>query len=187
MSNQTNSARDYIESYIEETNKSDDYSINEQPIYDPTKSVPSPPTSTDNHPVQEEKKIEPSLNIHLPTINPISSEKKEQKDNTPVPEVTYTSRDFKEQRNVIHETALTVCADLHENLLNCFQNGSWWDKAKMCEEQKQLFWKCYNTQKTFLKEVDYKGPMNTDQEDNNILLAAFHLRTKQDKAKTESA
>ncbi|KAI9497134.1 hypothetical protein BDB00DRAFT_805121 [Zychaea mexicana] len=56
-------------------------------------------------------------------------------------------RDFMDQKKEIHEAALDNCADLHSELLTCFKDGSWWDKAKMCEHQKQKFWDCYKKQK----------------------------------------
>ncbi|KAI8076212.1 hypothetical protein BDF21DRAFT_422814 [Thamnidium elegans] len=158
MSN--NSARDYVESYVKE----DDYLVQEQPRYDPTKTVSQPKTT----PLEQEPEAEPvqasdHYKVHLPTQNPIPSTNASSSETTttektePQPQIQWAARDFKEQRNEIHETALTVCADLHESLFTCFKDGSWWDKAKMCEEQKQTFWKCYNTQKVlfFEKEMHY--------------------------------
>lgn len=145
MSN--NSARDYVESYVKE----DDYLVQEQPRYDPSKPVSQPQTTPlENEPEAEPVQASDHYKVHLPTQNPIpSNETKEQTEPKIQPQVQWAARDFKEQRNEIHETALTVCADLHETLFTCFKDGSWWDKAKMCEEQKQNFWKCYNTQKVF--------------------------------------
>lgn len=148
------SARDYVESYVKE----DDYLVQEQPRYDPTKPVSQPNTT----PLEQEPEAEPAqasehYKVHLPTQNPIPSTTNSDATSTTTtaePQIQWAARDFKEQRNEIHETALTVCADLHESLFTCFKDGSWWDKAKMCEEQKQTFWKCYNTQKVpfFLKK-----------------------------------
>ncbi|KAI9270969.1 hypothetical protein EDC94DRAFT_596681 [Helicostylum pulchrum] len=180
MSN--NSARDYVESYVKE----DDYLVQEQPRYDPTKPVSQPKTTPlEQEPEAESVQASEHYKVHLPTQNPIPSTNNITSDETstttePQPQIQYSARDFKEQRNEIHETALTVCADLHESLFTCFKDGSWWDKAKMCEEQKQTFWKCYNTQKVFLKDVNYKGPVTTEQEDNRIMAEAYKLRKKLD-------
>lgn len=145
------SARDYIKSYVKEAN-TEDYLQKEQPRYDPTKPIQSPqPTPVEQEPLPEPIQTSEHYKVHLPTQNPIPSnetnepraEQQQQQTQQPV----WAARDFKEQRSEIHETSLTVCADLHENLMTCFQHGSWWDKAKMCEEQKQKFWSCYNAQK----------------------------------------
>lgn len=177
MSN--NKARDYVESYVGE---GDDYLVTEQPRYDATKPISQPYTT----PLEQEAQPEPAqasdhYKVHLPTQNPIpSKEANESPKQAPKEQVEWAVRDFKDQRNEIHETALTVCADLHETLFTCFKDGSWWDKAKMCEEQKQTFWKCYNTQKRFLKDVNYKGPVTSHEEDNRILVEAYKLRDKLD-------
>ncbi|KAK4510221.1 uncharacterized protein ATC70_006393 [Mucor velutinosus] len=182
------SARDYIKSYVKESN-TEDYLQQEQPRYDPTKPIQSPqPTPVEQEPLPEPVQTSEHYKVHLPTQNPIPSNENtepraEQQQQPPQP--VWAARDFKEQRSEIHETSLTVCADLHENLMTCFQHGSWWDKAKMCEEQKQKFWSCYNAQKKFLKEVNYKGPINTEKEDNEILLRAYKLRDKIDQQQQE--
>lgn len=135
------SAREYIESCINEQTEND-YLLKEQPRYDPTKPMPEAPSMKEKE--QEQPKEQPTpaqFNRHAATVNPIRTGSSE--DQLPSTALL-TSR---EQRNEIHDAALTVCADLHENLMTCFQHGSWWDKAKMCEEQKQKFWKCYNAQK----------------------------------------
>ncbi|GAN08873.1 hypothetical protein MAM1_0228d08390 [Mucor ambiguus] len=183
------SARDYIKSYVKESN-TEDYLQKEQPHYDPTKPIQSPqPTPVEQEPLPEAIQTSEHYKVHLPTQNPIpSSETKEprtEKQQQQTQQPVWAARDFKEQRSEIHETSLTVCADLHENLMTCFQHGSWWDKAKMCEEQKQKFWSCYNAQKKFLKEVNYKGPVNTEKEDNEILLRAYKLRDRIDQQKQE--
>lgn len=146
------SARDYVKSYINDF-KSEEYLQKEQPQFDPKKPIPS----SQPEPV-EEIKPEPvqtntnHFNIHLPTQNPIStSDRNKSEDQRQQQQQQqqqhWTSQGIKEQRSEIHETALTICADLNEELMNCFNNGSWWDKAKMCEDQKQKFWNCYNSQK----------------------------------------
>ncbi|KAI8643876.1 hypothetical protein BD408DRAFT_384641 [Parasitella parasitica] len=187
--NEQASARDYIKSYVKESD-SEDYLQKEQPHYDPTKPIQSPqPTPVEQNPLPEHTQTSEHYNVHLPTQNPIPSNdnndwkepKTQQQQQEQQQEPIWAARDFKEQRKEVHETSLTVCADLHENLMTCFQHGSWWDKAKMCEEQKQRFWTCYNAQKKFLKEVNFKGPVNTEKEDNEILLRAYKLRDKIDK------
>lgn len=145
------SARDYIKSYVKESN-TEDYLQKEQPRYDPTKPIQSPqPTPVEQESLPEPVQTSEHYKVHLPTQNPIpSNENKESKkpEQSQQPQQpVWAARDFKEQRSEIHEASLTVCADLHEDLMTCFQHGSWWDKAKMCEEQKQRFWGCYNAQK----------------------------------------
>lgn len=177
----SNKARDYVESYVA---KDDDYLKTEQPRYDADKPMSQPQTT----PLEKEPQPEPvqasdHYKLHLPTQNPIPSNENTQSttDSEAKEQVEWASRDFKEQRNEIHETSLTICADLHQDLFTCFKDGSWWDKAKMCEEQKQTFWKCYNTQKRFLKDVNYKGPVTSHEEDRRILLEAYKLRDKMDR------
>ncbi|KAG2209754.1 hypothetical protein INT47_001902 [Mucor saturninus] len=187
----SNTARDYVESYVGE---SDDYLKTEQPRYDSNKPMAQPHTEAlEADPQPEPVKASDHYKLHLRTQNPIpSTEKNDTPATTTATTKTSTAekkepvavewavRDFKEQRNEIHETSLTICADLHEALFTCFKDGSWWDKAKMCEEQKQTFWKCYNTQKRFLKDVNYKGPVTSPEEDRRILQEAYKLRDKLD-------
>lgn len=155
MSTNQGSARDYIRSYVKEASLEDDYLKSEQPQYDPSKPIPSAPSVVDEKAAPAttstaNQQQETTFNIHLPTQNPIPSNENEQERIQERPAIQLTAGDFKEQRKDVHDTALTVCVDLHEQLLNCFQHGSWWDKAKMCEEQKQKFWHCYNNQKVSL-------------------------------------
>ncbi|KAI8091314.1 uncharacterized protein B0P05DRAFT_526947 [Gilbertella persicaria] len=148
MSNKQGSARDYVQSYVQESSLKDDYLKTEQPRYDPSKPIPTAPHHEPQEQQQQQQQQDStSFNIHLPTQNPMPSGEYDSDSVQERPQLTLTPSDFKEQRKDIHETALTVCVDLHENLLSCFQHGSWWDKAKMCEEQKQKFWHCYNNQK----------------------------------------
>ncbi|KAI8888201.1 hypothetical protein K501DRAFT_240922 [Backusella circina FSU 941] len=186
-------ARDYVESYINENDDlTNDFLKQQQPRYDPTKPLDTPKQQQKEE--QEESKLDPNVlasehyKVHLRTVNPIPSQEQATKTNEQQqqdqeqeqgPEVVWTSRDIKHQRNEIHDTSLAICGELHDNLLSCFTNGSWWDKAKMCEEQKQKFWLCYNTQKKFLKQVNYKGPVNTQKQDDRILLHAYKLYDKQ--------
>ncbi|KAI8353215.1 hypothetical protein BD560DRAFT_408523 [Blakeslea trispora] len=183
MSTNQGSARDYVKSYVKDASLQDDFLKSEQPQYDPSKPVQPAPAVTDEKaiPTSTNNQPETTFNIHLPTQNPMPSNESETEKAQDRPTIQLTPGDFKEQRKEVHDTALTVCVDLHEELLNCFQHGSWWDKAKMCEEQKQKFWHCYNNQKRFLKDVNYKSPLNTNEEDERILLAAYKLRNKLDK------
>ncbi|KAI7901502.1 uncharacterized protein BX663DRAFT_475347 [Cokeromyces recurvatus] len=174
-------ARDYIKSFVKDTN-TEEFLKQEQPHYVPTQLLQSPPT-----PIIEQDKAStnpvPAPNhysLHSPTQNPIPSNEHDHQEKESQPQVVWTSHDIKEQRNEIHEASLILCADLHEDLFTCFKHGSWWDKAKMCEEQKQKFWNCYNAQKQFLREVNYKGPGITDDENQHILSKAYQLRDKID-------
>ncbi|KAI8968312.1 hypothetical protein BDF20DRAFT_916857 [Mycotypha africana] len=200
--NNSNETREYVKSYIKNT-YAQDILESEQPKFDPNRSTSAPPltakqqtdegdvSSKSNLPTQEN--ISAHLNIHLPTHNPIPSssttnrstdtvQNKKQDGNI---EYTLSAQDFKEQRIEIHEAATTNCVDLQEELFQCFQHGSWWDKAKMCEEQKQKFWACFQAQKAFLKEVNYKSPFNTQEQDDRILARALKLREKIDNSNKE--
>lgn len=159
-------ARDYVKSYINNSNSAE-FLEKEQPRFDPSKPVPSsqpePVEEIKPKPVQDNSS---HFNIHLPTQNPISNNENEKKQEpTAQQQQHWTTRGAKEQRSEIHETALTVCADLNEDLMNCFNNGSWWDKAKMCEDQKQKFWNCYNSQKVRTQTI----PENFDIDSFNLV------------------
>ncbi|KAI9250321.1 hypothetical protein BY458DRAFT_524776 [Sporodiniella umbellata] len=183
MSDQSTTAREYVESYIQEYKNEQEYLLKEQPRYDPTQPLPEAPIRKEGQqqqqPETQPSKEQPSsFNMHAPTMNPIPSSE-------PVDPASLSAQlSSRAQRSELHNTSLTICADVHEELITCFQYGSWWDKAKMCEEQKQKFWKCYNAQKRFLKDVGYMGPNNTEKEDARILVAAYKLRDKMD-GKTE--
>ncbi|KAG0166999.1 hypothetical protein DFQ28_011709 [Apophysomyces sp. BC1034] len=180
------SARDYVESYVQETrNDVEEYLSSQQPQYDPHKT----PATTESAQQQQQQQQQPmnnqkqergsTYNLHQPTINPIpASDTKPTAEN---PKVVWAVRDFLDQKREIHETALGNCADLHSDLLTCFKDGSWWDKAKMCEDQKQKFWNCYNDQKKFLKTANYKGPISTPEEDTKILYDAINMRREEEK------
>lgn len=160
MSNKS-TATDYVKSYVGNNTTSEDYLSQQQPRYDPSKPIAQPqttPLEQDPAPPATNTEASEHWKMHLPTQNPIptaekqgtataESQTQQQAQQQEQPEIVWAARDFKEQRSEIHETSLTVCADLHENLMTCFKDGSWWDKAKMCEDQKQKFWTCYNTQK----------------------------------------
>ncbi|OZJ06348.1 26S proteasome non-ATPase regulatory subunit 14 [Bifiguratus adelaidae] len=51
------------------------------------------------------------------------------------------------QKQAIHDTAMDNCADLHYELLTCFKEGSFWEKATMCQKQRRKFWNCFMQQK----------------------------------------
>ncbi|KAI7895065.1 uncharacterized protein EV154DRAFT_437355, partial [Mucor mucedo] len=124
----SNKARDYVESYVGE---SDDYLKTEQPRYDSNKPMAQPHTEAlEADPQPEPVKASDHYKLHLRTQNPIPSTEKNDTPATTTAATTQTTN-FKEQRNEIHETSLTICADLHEELFTCFKDGSWWDKAKM--------------------------------------------------------
>ncbi|KAF7731957.1 hypothetical protein EC973_007062 [Apophysomyces ossiformis] len=170
-------ARDYVETYVQENDDVEEYLSSQQPRYDPNKG----PTKTGSSQRQTQPEVardqtqEPksSYNLHQPTINPMPTSDTAVKADKP--NIVWAVRDFLDQKREIHETALGNCADLHSDLLTCFKDGSWWDKAKMCEDQKQKFWNCYNQQKKFLKAANYKGPISTEEEDTRILYDAINL------------
>ncbi|ORY91825.1 hypothetical protein BCR43DRAFT_527164 [Syncephalastrum racemosum] len=177
-------AREYVESYVKEQDVQD-YLSQQQPKYDPHKAQQqASETSRHEADAQErqrgQQKPHSSQSIHLPTVNPIPATdnqqtNEEQREEQQQPQIVWTYRDAADQRKEIHNAAQDNCADLHAELWSCFKDGSWWDKAKMCEAQKQKFWACYNKQKKFLKEANYKGPINVPEQDDKILQEALLL------------
>ncbi|KAI8373108.1 uncharacterized protein BYT42DRAFT_616288 [Radiomyces spectabilis] len=193
MSQSSGSARDYVESYVKETGRQDnDYLSEKQPRYDPTKipDAPTTPSTATGHPPAPTQETEPKSqfpSFHAPTVNPMPSTEESSEQPQQQPQVVWAVRDFMDQKQEIHETALANCADLHEDLIVCFKNGSWWDKAKMCEAQKKKFWNCYHTQKKFLKDVNYKGPISTQEDDDVKLYQALKLRDEMDTKAPEAS
>ncbi|CAO3672906.1 unnamed protein product [Rhizopus stolonifer] len=106
MSTNQGFAREYVESYINDYKNEQEYLLKEQPRYDPTKPIPEAPVKKEEQqPREQQQPASTSFNIHAPTMNPIPSiETNEQ-----VPQIAQTSS--REQRNELHNTALTVCAD----------------------------------------------------------------------------
>lgn len=162
------SSREYVEAYIKKTNEATEaFLAEQQPSYDDSKTtnIPTIIKEKNNKHQQEKEKDTTSppiidtsshFNFHKATQNPMANEtqpspqidKKYEQENIP----TWTAKQFTDQRREIHDTALLNCSDLNMELMNCFQNGSWWDKAKMCEAQKQKFWSCFHSQKVRKKK-----------------------------------
>lgn len=154
-------AREYVESYVKDQDL-DSFLSEAQPQYDPTKKAhgnASPQQRSEESTESENKTSLPlGYNRHRPTMNPMATgeeqqENKKEKKEEEIPQrpkIMWVVRDFMDQKREIHEKAIDNCADLHVDLLTCFKDGSWWDKAKMCEHQKQKFWKCYQSQKVRL-------------------------------------
>ncbi|CDH60403.1 predicted protein [Lichtheimia corymbifera JMRC:FSU:9682] len=190
-------AREYVESYVKDQDL-DSFLSEAQPQYDPTKKAhanASPQQRSEESTESENKTSLPlGYNRHRPTMNPMATgeeqqENKKEKKEEEIPQrpkIMWVVRDFMDQKREIHEKAIDNCADLHVDLLTCFKDGSWWDKAKMCEHQKQKFWKCYQSQKDFLKKANYKGPVSTPEHDKEIereavLLSNQHRETTNNK------
>lgn len=201
----TGTAREYVESIVQDQNV-EELLAKQQPRYDPQKHQQQPALdsfSASKQSQEEEQSSESTkYNIHRPTINPIPSNHDDAKNNDKQhTNVVWAVRDFLDQKREIHETALDNCADLHADLLSCFKHGSWWDKAKMCEDQKQKFWNCYKKQKVtiiirslcvcvdrensrlfikeFLKANNYKGPVSTPEQDAHVLQQAILLSSEE--------
>ncbi|KAI7856309.1 hypothetical protein BDC45DRAFT_567352 [Circinella umbellata] len=187
--------RDYVESFAKDKDL-ENYLSENQPQYDPNKSTPT--IEQQQQQTQSEKTTgdsKPStFNFHERSKNPFANEQQQTKQQE-IPQkqnVMYVVRDFLDQKKEIHEIAVDNCADLHADLLTCFKDGSWWDKAKMCEHQKQKFWNCYNKQKNFLKDSNYRGPDNTPEQDSkiyrdSILLSNNNNNKEEKKDKNTSA
>ncbi|CAO3588117.1 unnamed protein product [Absidia cylindrospora] len=186
-------SREFVESYVKDISQDTEaYLAEQQPNYDASKTttMPTPPpmndgsTSSKKDDPRSEPPPDPSAHFafHKTTTNPMESTSDySQQQQQQEPQVVWTVRDFSDQRREIHDTALVNCSDLHVDLMQCFQHGSWWDKAKMCEDQKQKFWSCFHSQKKFLKAANYKGPVSTPEEDDIILMGAFKLRDQLEK------
>ncbi|KAI8341240.1 hypothetical protein BC941DRAFT_416299 [Chlamydoabsidia padenii] len=180
------SSRDFVESYVKDISQDTEaYLAKEQPNYDASKAN-TLPTPTNNTPKQEQPNDTPPdpsahFTFHKATTNPMTpASDYTQQQPEQEPQVVWTVRDVTDQRREIHETALVNCSDLHVDLMQCFQHGSWWDKAKMCEDQKQKFWSCFHSQKKFLKAANYKGPISTPEEDDVVLMRALNFRDQQE-------
>ncbi|KAI9312168.1 hypothetical protein BX666DRAFT_1881194 [Dichotomocladium elegans] len=178
------SARDYVDSYVRDQDL-EGYLSKAQPLYDPTKTAPETTTSEENanaSPQTTTAELHTGYDRHRPTLNPIPADAptvdNSQQQVPQRPKVMWVVRDMLDQKREIHEKALDNCADLHVDLMTCFKDGSWWDKARMCENQKQKFWKCYQTQKDFLKKANYKGPVSTPEEDAKIEQEAILLSNR---------
>ncbi|KAI7886249.1 hypothetical protein K492DRAFT_140664 [Lichtheimia hyalospora FSU 10163] len=191
-------AREYVESYVKNQDL-DSFLSEAQPQYDPTKKAQSNASQQQGSEESTESDQKASLplgyNRHQPTMNPMatSEEQPEKKEEIPQrPKIMWVVRDFMDQKREIHEKAIDHCADFHVDLLTCFKDGSWWDKAKMCEDQKQKFWKCYQSQKDFLKKANYKGPVSTPEHDKEIereamLLSNQHRETTNNKQSNDDS
>ena len=142
-------SRDYVESFVKDKDL-ENYLSENQPQYDPNKTTPTIEEQQQTPSEKTTSDSKPStFNFHERSKNPFANEQQQTKQQE-IPEkqnVMYVVRDFLDQKKEIHEIAVDNCADLHADLLTCFKDGSWWDKAKMCEHQKQKFWNCYNKQK----------------------------------------
>ncbi|ORX60250.1 hypothetical protein DM01DRAFT_1332405 [Hesseltinella vesiculosa] len=190
------SSRDFVESYVKNKDaETTSYLADQQPSFDAQgqRSTPNLPSSGSSAlPLPDEPAPEAptsTFSFHRTTSNPIPATPQipEPASQEKMPmEPQYAVRSYGDQRQHIHDTAQTNCADLHADLLQCFQHGSWWDKAKMCEDQKQQFWACFHSQKEFLKKANYKNPFSTPEEDERILLEALRLPNKQKEAKTSA-
>ncbi|CDS06175.1 hypothetical protein LRAMOSA08703 [Lichtheimia ramosa] len=186
-------ARDYVESYVKDQDL-EGFLSEAQPQYDPNKKAQPNGSQEQRSEESTDSDNKTSLPLgytrHRPTMNPMATseeQQEEKKQEIPQrPKIMWVVRDFMDQKREIHEKAIDNCADLHVDLLTCFKDGSWWDKAKMCEHQKQKFWKCYQSQKDFLKKANYKGPVSTPEDDKEIereaiLLSNQHRETTNNK------
>ncbi|KAI9271732.1 hypothetical protein BDA99DRAFT_500848 [Phascolomyces articulosus] len=186
--------RDYVESFVKDKDL-ENYLSKNQPQYDPNKATttieeqtPSEKTTHDNTTTSSKPS---TFNFHERSKNPFANEEQQKSPmGQEIPQkqnVMYVVRDFLDQKKEIHEIAVDNCADLHSELLTCFKDGSWWDKAKMCEHQKQRFWNCYNKQKSFLKDANYRGPDNTPEQDSKIYRDSILLSKENNKEENTSA
>jgi hypothetical protein len=183
-------ARDYVDSYVKDIkDDTEAFLAQNRPSFDPEKaaSLPTPPQTQAPTDDSSESQDRNHAGLHKPTFDPkftASDKHREEETSTKPkeePKVVWAIRDVLDQKREIHATALDNCADLHSDLLTCFKNGSWWDKAKMCETQKQRFWKCFHEQKGFLKENNFRSPVSTEEEDDTVLRKAENMAAKQKK------
>ncbi|GAB5588249.1 hypothetical protein Unana1_03149 [Umbelopsis nana] len=177
-------ARDYVDSYVKDIkDDTEEFLAQNRPAFDPKKAA-SLPTAPQPAPSNNTPESSPRnhTGLHTPTHDPNFTSSDEPRVEQQPPKVVWAMRDFLDQKREIHASALDNCADLHSDLLTCFKDGSWWDKAKMCEKQKQRFWKCFHEQKSFLKDNNFKSPVSSEAEDADILRKADALAAKQKKA-----
>ncbi|KAJ2959997.1 hypothetical protein NQZ79_g4596 [Umbelopsis isabellina] len=183
-------ARDYVDSYVKDIkDDTEEFLAQNRPSFDPKKaaSLPTPPQTQAPTLDSSEAEARNHAGLHKPTFDPkfTASDEPRKEDASAKPKeepkVVWAIRDVLDQKREIHATALDNCADLHSDLLTCFKDGSWWDKAKMCEKQKQRFWKCFHEQKGFLKENNFRSPISTEDEDDAVLRKAEILAAKQKK------
>ncbi|RUS21758.1 hypothetical protein BC937DRAFT_91513 [Endogone sp. FLAS-F59071] len=167
--------KEFIDDYINDIrdqNLDDIFLKENRPQYHPDAPGQTTPNQSSSPSSNSAPSQPRSFDLHRPTIDPYlapapPAPQQKQKRN-----LIYTSSEFLDQKREIHQAALDNCADLHSDLLTCFQTGSWWDKARLCEDQKQKFWNCYNEQKKTLKDLNYKSSINTPQENEEILRRA---------------
>lgn len=76
---------------------------------------------------------------------------------------------MKSRKSFINAGARFNCAIAEAELNECFTNGSWWDKAKLCELQKSTFWDCLEGNKKVLADIGYGEASNTEAENQTLL------------------
>ncbi|CCG82801.1 Putative uncharacterized protein [Taphrina deformans PYCC 5710] len=85
----------------------------------------------------------------------------------------------KSRKAQINAGAMFNCAIAEYELNECFTSGSWWDKSKLCEPQKNAFWDCLESNKKALKILGYAETGNTDAQNVKILEVADDLCLKE--------
>ncbi|KAL1915596.1 uncharacterized protein VTP21DRAFT_6720 [Calcarisporiella thermophila] len=155
------------------------------------------PIAKDGNSIPAEKETENEkedanwrFTFHAPTLNPLSfrsdnssSQSTSSSGSTKI-KLPMTEAESSIQRREIYNAALANCAEKHEKLQQCFQNGKWWDKMRLCENERTDFWRCFHQQKKLLKALGFKLPNNTPEKDNEILQKAMHTEAHED-IKTE--
>lgn len=91
---------------------------------------------------------------------------------------------YKRQKGKVSAAAVFNCSDAEADLAECFTRGAWWDKASLCEEQKNAFWKCVDTNKNTLYELGYGVDGNTADQDEELRGRADDMYVKRQERDT---
>lgn len=81
----------------------------------------------------------------------------------------------KTRKAQINSGAMFNCAEAQYELKRCFTEGSWWDKSKLCEMQKGIFWDCLEANRKALTVLGYGEFGNTQEYDQQLLETADDL------------
>lgn len=84
-------------------------------------------------------------------------------------------KQVKTRKQKVNAGAMFNCALAEFELSQCFTNGSWWDKSKLCESQKSAFWSCLEGNKKALNILGYEEAGNTEEQNEKLLSMADDL------------
>lgn len=116
--------------------------------------------------------------------------RKENKEPDLSEELQNVINDTKTRKAQINNGAMFNCAEAQYELKRCFSDGSWWDKSKLCELQKGIFWDCLEANRKALTILGYGESGNSKEYDQQLLetaddLVKLHRRNTKDIILTE--